>query len=463
MDEISLFDYLNILKRRKWTVFGAAAITLLLAGIALVFMPRIYEGETTLLFPEQSEIGINPQIAQLAGIALPGGLPSLAGEGVYTAVLKSRTLSETVCRRLGLDKYGLDYEDLQECVTIEKPKDGGLVLTCQVPTSWLKSHVAAGQLRDRTARLAADMANTYIGELKIYDRSNALFLGRKNRLYIEEQLARSKSELSDSEDRLRKFQEAHPTLIPPQEGFAYAEKSLELASSGTEADVALQEAEGQIAQARATWEARAPQGIAPEAVIDSPTIGELRTALANLEVQRAALLEDFTEAHPDVVSLDQQIAKTREQVKAEVAGIVTGSAGSASPAHQELLKELVLLEVSRDGLKSRRSALGKAMADLEKRLSGLPAEEMTYARLIRDVKTSEVIYTTLLAEHAKARVTEGKESDSFIVLDSAVPDDEPASPRVMLTLFGAGLLGLLLGVFTAVISGTDSGRKRSVV
>ncbi len=463
MDEISLLDYIHILRRRKWIVIAFAATALLLAGIALVFMPRTYEGETTLIFPEQPSVGVSSQFAQIAGIAMPGGLPSLSGEGIYTSVLKSRTLSESVCRRLGLEKYGLDSEDLQDSMTIEKPDDGGLVLSCQVPTSWLKGSVAPDQLRERTARLAADIANTCIGELRVYDRSNALFLGRKNRVYIEDQLARTKSDLSDAEERLRKFQEAHPTLIPPQQGDAYAAKSLDLATSRTEADVALQETEGQIAQARATWEARAPQGVSPEAIIDSPTISELRTSLASIEVQRAALLEDFTEAHPDIVSLDQQIAKTREQVRAEVSGVISGSTGSASPAHQELLKELVLLEVSRDGLESRRSAIDKAMADLEKRLSGLPADEMTYSRLIRDVKTAEVVYTTLQAEHAKALVSEGRDADNFIVLDTAVPDDEPVRPRTMLTLFGAGILGLMLGVSAAILTGISSGKKRPAV
>jgi len=453
MDEMNLLDYLRMLKRRKWTVVLTTVVTLLLTGIVLVFMPRTYEGETTLLLPERPDIGIGSQLAQLAGFALPGGLPSFSGEDVYYSILSSRTLAEDVCKRLKLDKYGLDYEDLQESITIEKPKEGGLVLTCRTPTSWLSGHAPTTELKDRTAQLAADIANTYIDELKIYDRSNTLFQGRKSRLYIEDQLGRTNRELSAAEERLRDFQEVHPTLIPPSEGMAYAQKTLELTTQQTEADIALQEILGQLAQARTTWEARAPEGIAPEAVIDSPTISDLRSQLATLEVQRATLLEDFTDIHPDVVSLDQQIDKLKKEIDSEVSGIIAGTAGSASLAHQELLKQLVLLEVNRDGLESRQSAIRKAVADVEKQLSGLPVEEMAYARLIRDVKTTETVYTTLLAEHAKARVAEGRDTDNIVVLDKAAVAEKPASPRVMLSLLGAGLLGVMLGVLGVIMTG----------
>jgi uncharacterized protein involved in exopolysaccharide biosynthesis len=457
MDEINLLDYLNILKRRKWTVVLTTAVTMLLAGIVLAVMPRTYEGETTLLFPEQADLGISPQLAQLAGFVLPGGMPSLSGADVYYTVLGSRTLAENVCKRLSLDRYGLDYEDLQDNITIEKPKEGGLILVCQAPTSWMRGHIAKGELRDHTAQLAADIANMYVSELRTYDRSTTLFQGKKNRLYIEDQLARTKTELSVAEEQLRKFQEAHPTLVPPDKGVAYAEKALALTSERTEAGIALQEILGQTAQARSTWAARAPEGVSPEAVIDSPTISDLRSQLANLEVQRATFLEDFTDIHPDVVSLDQQISKLKDEINSEVSSVISGTAGSASPAHQELLKQLVLLEVGRDGLESRQSAIGNAMADLEKQLSGLPVEEMAYARLIRDVKATEVVYTTLLAEHAKARVTEGRDPNSFVVLDEAVALEEPAKPRVILTLAAALMLGGMFGMMIVAVQGSSTG------
>lgn len=462
MDEINLIDYINILIQRKRTIAVVTLAVVLLAGIFLIFTPKVYEGETTLLFPEQASGGLSSQLAQLTGLPLGGMLQALSGREVYSTILKSRTISENVCNSLHLDRYDLDYKDLQDNLSLTTPKDGGLVLAFQVPTSWLKGRMARGQIKQSTAELAAKIANTYVSELTAYDNANSLFRGKKNRLFIEKQLERTKMELADAETRLQKFQEEHPTLAPPDKSSEYADQALQITTQQTEAGVALHEAEGQLARAHATWSAGAPRGISPEAVIDSPAISSLRQELAKLEVKRATLLEDYSDIHPEVVSLSQEIDKTYEKIHSEVAQVISGKAGSASPAHQELLKQLVLLEINSDGLKSRTSALAGAMSSIERRLSSLPAQEVQYARLLREVKVTETVYTTLLSEHAKARVTEGQESGSFIVLDEAEPEKFHVRPKYKLTLIVAMMVGLIVGVLAATVQGVPNSKQASI-
>jgi len=460
MEELSLLDYVAIWRTNKVTIIIAVLVALVIAGITLVLMPKTYEGTTTLVFPEQQDTGRSALLAKLAGIPLPGGVVGLSGRDVYTTILKSRTISERVCRNLNLQAYGLDYEDLQNNLVLKIPKEGGLVLTFEVPTSWLKGHVPSRELQKRTAQLAADIANQYISELRVYDRSNTLFMGKKHRIFVEAQLARTKAELARAEDRLQKFQEAHPMLAPPDKSSAYVDQALSITSQQAETDVALQETSGQIARARSTWDKGAPDDVSPEAIIESPIISDLRVKLADLEVKRATLLEEFTENHPDVVGLSQEIEKIRSHIKSEVTQIVQGQANSVSPAHQELLKQIVVLEITRDGMKARREALSQVMSRLERHMSNLPAMEMQYVRLLRDLKASEAVYTALLTEHAKARVTEGMDSDNFIVLDEAVPEDEPAKPSIKLALLGSGLLGLIMGMAVATATGVQ-GYKRA--
>ena len=460
MDEINLLDYIRLVTRRKWTVLGVTGIVVLLTGIALLVMPRTYEGEATLIFPQQSPDGLSSQLAQMSGLPILGNLvPQLSGRDVYCTVLKSRTLGEAVLKDVGLDGGDLDYEDMQGHLILETPKEGGLVIRCQAPTSWLKGHVSGRELKRATAKMAAEMANSYVTELRAYDLSNGLFMGRKHRVFIEEQLDRTRPELRAAENRLKDFQQAHPTLIPPEESQAYAQQALQLTGSQVQSDVALDETKAQLARARSTWKAGAPENISPEAIADSPAIQELQVQLARLEVRRAALLENVTEKHPDVVSLDQEITKTYDRLHSEVEQVVSGKSGGASPAQQELLKQLVLLEVNSDGLDARKSALASSMSNIERRLSGLPVAELQYARLLRDVKAAETVYTTLIAEHAKAQIAEGKDTDNFIVLDEAIVPKKPAKPRVKLTLAAALMMGMMLGVLVATARGVPPGKK----
>lgn len=456
MDEINLMDYVDLVKLRRRTVIGVTLAVVLVVGVVLALTPRTYEGKATLLFPQQTGDGLSARLAAAAGLGDLGGSGSYTGRDIYYTVLTSRTISDNVCKKLGLDRYDLRYGDLQGKLVLRTLKEGGLVVSCRVPTSWLRGHVPRRELKQRTAELAADIANAYVSELDAYDKSNSLFMGKKMRLYIEKQLERTERELAEAETRLEEFQKENPTLVPPDKGSVYAEQALGLASRQVDADVALEEVRQQIATVRAIWREGAPQGISPEAFISSPIISGLQERIAGLEVKRATLLEDFTETHPEVVGVTQEIEKAKDRVQAEVARIIEGKASTLSPAHQELLKQLAMLEVNRNGIEARRSALTAATARVESWAADLPPKEVEYARLVRKLRATEAVYLTLHSEHAKARVAEGRDSDYFIVLDKAIVPKKPAKPRVKLTLAIALVMGMTLGAVVAIMQGAPA-------
>ena len=459
MDEINLLDYVDMLKQRKRTVAAVTLAVVLVVGVVLAVMPRTYEGKTTLLFPRQMEGGLGARLAAAAGLADPGTAGGYTGREIYFTILTSRTISEAVLKRVNLDgKCDLGWNDLQNHIVLTRSKEGGMTLACRAPTSWLRGHVPGRELKGRTAQLAADLANTYVSELDAYDKANSLFMGRKMRLYIEEQLARTERELAEAEAKLKVFQEEHPTLVPPESSSVYAEQALDMVARQVDADIALEEVREQIATVRAIWREGAPEGVSPEAFISSPIKSDLQGQIAKLEVRRATLLEDFTETHPEVVGVTQEIEKTKDRVRTETARIIEGKASSLSPAHQELLKQMAMLEVDRNGIEARKSALAAAVSKIESWATDLPPKELEYARLARSLRAVETVYLTLHSEHAKARIVEGQDSDYYIVLDKAIVPKGPAKPRVKLTLAIALMMGLMLGVVTAVVQGIPARR-----
>jgi len=459
MDEITLIDYWRILKQRKKSLFGVVLATLSAAGIYLMLTPRVYQSEATLLFPRQPDGGLSIQLGQASGIQLPGSLTALSGKDIYVSVLKSRTLSESVLSRMGLSRYGIRCGDLMSHLSVLTNREGGLTVGCQVPATWLKGHVPNNELPEKTARLSADLTNTFISELRSYDRSNVLFTSKKHRLYIGKQLEITKDQLSEAERRLESFQANHPTLVPPDKSSIYAEQIVDISAKESEAAIALREAEQKASSVRAMWTAGAPRGIAPEALINNSTIETLRGELAKLEVKQAVMLEDLTDNHPDVVSAGQEIDKTRNRIRTEINRVVNGVSSSLDPARQEMLKELVMAEVTRDSLKARHDAFVTSVKKLEQSASGLPPKQIEYVRLLRELKSVESVYTTLLAEEAKARVAEGKDADNFMVLDYATVPEGPAQPKPKMVLLSALIIGMMLGVLTVSIQGPRAPRK----
>ncbi len=456
MDDLTIIDYIRLLWRRKAMIAVVTACVLLFAMVIVLVMPKTYQGETILIFPQEQGQTLASQLSQIKNIPLFGNLAPPTGPDVYKTILSSRTVNTYVLKQMGLDKFDFDYKDMQKQLVLDTPKEGGLVVTFEVPTSWLHGHVPSQELKQRTSELAADTANAYIARLRDYDQSSSMSMSKKHRTFIEGQLHRTKIELTAAEERLRSFQEKHPTLAMPENSSVYGEQVMALAKLQIEATVGLGEAEGQLVRARATWANGAPANVTPEAVMDSAVLRDMRAELARLEVQRATLLEDFTEEHPQVVGITQQMEKTRSEIAAEAQRIISGKVGSASPAHQELLKQLVLLEVARDGMSARKSALDRSMANIEHQLTGLPAQEIVYVRLLRDMRAAEAVYTTLLTELAKARVTEGMDDERFIVLDEAVPERRPAKPKMSLVLAGALIMGFFLAAWIALIQESTS-------
>lgn len=454
MEDISIYDYLKILSHRKFTIVGCAVAALAIAAFALFTMPRYYESEAMLIFPQEQQSGIGSQISQLASLSLAGGMRSTSGREVYMTILKSRTLTERVMHRVGLEGLpDVGCGALQQSLTLTPEKEGGLSLKVSAPTSWLSGRVPERDLKVKTAELSAEITNAYIDELRIYDSANALFLGKKNRLFIEGQLVRAKGDLTAAEDRLQAFQEKNPTLAPPEKADVYATSFMELANTQIETSVALDESMAQLEAARRTWRVGSPDGVSAEAFVGNGVLEGLESELATLEIKRATLLSDLTESHPQVVAVNDQIDKTKLRMREEVRRALQGTSSSASPARGELLKQLAALEVTCRGLAARKSALAGAMSAAEHKVSDLAPREMEYMRLLRDTKSCETVYTTLLAEHAKARVTEGRDTDGFIVLDEAVAPKYQSKPRVKLTLAVAVVMGAMLGVLAASLQG----------
>lgn len=67
MDEISLIDFLYMLKRRKRTVLAVFVTVMIIAGIVFAVMPRTYQGKATLLFPEWKTDVFGSQLSSLLG------------------------------------------------------------------------------------------------------------------------------------------------------------------------------------------------------------------------------------------------------------------------------------------------------------------------------------------------------------------------------------------------------------
>jgi succinoglycan biosynthesis transport protein ExoP len=180
--------------------------------------------------------------------------------------------------------------------------------------------------------------------------------------------------------------------------------------------------------------------------------------LARLRAQLDDLSSHYTDRHPDVRKLKDQIAKTeklKEQAEARIAAAPAGEATTelvraSSPTEMEVESQLKANKVEIENRQRAIQELQKRIADYQARLNVTPVREQQMAGLTRDYEQSRKNYEQLLAKRDQSEMAtdleKKQEGEQFRVLDPPNLPQKPYSPnRLKIDLIGL-IAGLMLGM-----------------
>jgi uncharacterized protein involved in exopolysaccharide biosynthesis len=441
---MDLFDALRIVWRRKGLILLVFGLSCGSAFLVSRLVPKIYEGRTSLIFPQRSNSGSGALSSLLSSIGaekLSGlsGLGGLAGDStasaeILEAMLRSRTLATRVALACDLQRvYRLrslerTVRKLQDATSIKGDKTQSLQIAVRAPRP----------------ELSAALANRMVAELqRMADEKVDLFLARKQRLFVERQLHRARRDLARAEERLKRFEETHTIVSLRDETRTAIENLAEIEKERAMAQVATADTDAQLAAVRQQVQAQTSHSV-EELPAHSPVIRDLRQQLVELNTQLAVARAEFTDEHPTVQQLQAQVDETKRQIEAEAQRVRRSLDTGLAP-------ELAKLEVEKIASEARATALDRAITGYRAQFERLPEEGLQLARLTRDQQVQEGLYTLLTAEYERARLNEAREGPSFVVLDRAVVPERHVFPRTTVNVLVAGILGLWLGVTLALL------------
>ena len=195
-EEISLLDLLLVVvENLRLLVFGPLAVGLAALGISFM-IPPTYTAKTQFLPPQQQQSSASA-LVQALGVGAIGGLS--AGLGIknpadqYIAFLKSQSIQDAMVDRFDLlkrydEKFRVDARKaLLENTKISAGKDGIISL----------------ELDDKDPKVAADMANAYLDELRQMMNRLALTEAQLRRSFFAKKLKEAKENLASAEESLR--------------------------------------------------------------------------------------------------------------------------------------------------------------------------------------------------------------------------------------------------------------------
>jgi len=357
-DTISFKEYWAALKRRWWLIFLTFVIVVALTGVYLSRQSKMYQATAVVKIPSQSGGGL----AATLGVFLPFGRSS----GVTTEIemIKLRSIAEKVIKELELDKKEINQMlDWRQIVFLFQAK----LRARQRGSSDLIEIMAVGDSPEEARDIANAVAAEYIlvSEAANQKQWNDL-IGQ-----MEAKLKQVKIDLETS-TRMLHEQEA-------VEGIPAA-FSLLLTRAGTSVG--------------------GTQYMLPDA---ARAVVQLKSDIAQMEIQRDVLLGSVSESDPNVIRLENQIAiSTRKLEQAE--------------------EELI------DRYNKQFNLTGDAA----------------------NVVFNQQLYATLVTKQEELKAQHIMQNKSPEIIEEAEKPLFPSKPRKALTLMVGGMLGLFLGLGIAL-------------
>lgn len=292
--------------------------------------------------------------------------------------------------------------------------------------------------------------------------------------FLASQLAEAKQRLEQQEAKLSEYKLRHNGQLPEQETALLAKLNQfqvqlqgveDRTSRAQQSRILLEASLKSVQESLVTLTALASRNA------DGPAVGQ-PSKVEQLEVKLAALEQQYTSDHPDVIRAREMLADararerdaetsndhtrqvnepTRSKIPAELAQEIAHERERITQLHAEeaVLKQQI---VDYEGERQRIvAAMGAAQASVDQ----LPAREQDMASILRDYQTSKANYQSLLDKKLAAEMAGDMEkhqkAERFAILEPARVPEVPFKPKRPVLFGGGCFAALLLGGIVAAV------------
>jgi capsular exopolysaccharide synthesis family protein len=483
-DHTATKDLVRFVGRNPWLVVGVPVLMIVATAMFVSWIPPVYQGMATArIDQERSNIAVLDALQELS-----------SGASIYTEIaeLRSRSLAEEVVDTLDLnltveaprrtprtglfaaldvsrdahagrytlshiegprfrlaDEKGNSREVLAgqpfnvEGATLTLANDAGASNSIRFQIQPFQSAVRKLQKDLNVARpdREADIINIRYESTdrelasEVPNTAARLFIQRRQAVksqqarstvaFLNEQLDTLGQQLRGFEGGLQNFRESQGIVSLDAQGEAQVGRLAEFqanrdVTAAERSSLAKLMAEIDRTQAQPNEPSPYRRLIGFPSILAQGAATEVLRSLNEVENQRADLLTRRTAGDPDVVILTRRIEQMEDQLHSMVATYL-------------------------QGLDNRIASFDGVLTRFSNDLRRIPAKEIQLARLMRQAKVTEDIFTTLQSRMKEAQIVAAVQDPSVRIIDPAIIPMKPVRPNKPMDFVLALILGLALG------------------
>ena len=435
--------YWAILKRH-WIKASAVFIFVLIISFGFTLtMERIYRAEGKLLLKKKdattSITGLGKEIGQKDSLARLGNPIDTEAEVLSSAPLVTKTISELKVK----DDEGklLDYEKFLNNLKVNSSRGTDILeIAYKSPNP------------DLSAAVVNKLMDLYVENNNIDNRAEATAA----REFIESQLPKIGATVRQAESSLRSFKEANKIVDVGEEARSVSEALTSTEKQIIQSKSALTNANARSIALRNKMGLDVQGAMAGNAVSQSVGVQKALEDFQAIESKLALDQARFQESSPQIVDLKNRRTAARSVLQERITQTIgnqklAGENLQFGALQQRLTEQFVTAEIERFSLSSQLSALNNQFDVFRQRASNVPRLHQQQRHLEQALATAESSYQSLSAKLQDVRLTEKQDLGNVRIIQPALVEGKPVSPKLSVNLLVGGLAGLVLGLLTVVL------------
>lgn len=445
--ELTLNDYLQILRRRAFHLAGAFALFVSITVVVAVAIPPVYQSTGTILIESQ----------QIPTDLIQATVTTFADERIE--VIRQRVMTRENLIRI-IEKYHLFKDDrrkLSPSEYIDEMRENiaiDLINANMKPGQWGKATIAFKvSFNYREADIAHKVANEIVTLFLDENVKSRTERASETTEFLAQEADRLKAEIEKIENQVAAYKQEHANALPEHlemrmKLMQQTESDLnELERDYKDTQERLRYMDIELASAKAGFGSRQNSG----ATMPAPA-----SELESLQAELAKLSATYKDTHPDIKALKRKIEALEKSQATKPADIPDKPQPVATTASDLIVAKV---QVQIDAANARLLSIDQQRKNLRARLSQLqneimrsPQVEHGLSTLLRDYETAKKKYEEVSSKRGNARIAENLEQENkaerFSLLEPPLLPEKPIKPdRKKIIVMGVFIsLGVALGL-----------------